>query len=93
MKYSIGEVLQNLYDSEINIRISWMWDGGVDWAILTGYANDIIVEDGNEESIESAIVGVAEAACRLYPGSLFEKWYVPAGYAACPEFKAAKEAK
>ena len=22
--------LQRIYDSEINIRISWLWDGGID---------------------------------------------------------------
>jgi hypothetical protein len=22
--------LQKIYDSEINIRISWLWDGGID---------------------------------------------------------------
>ena len=22
--------LQKIYDSEINVRISWLWDGGID---------------------------------------------------------------
>jgi len=32
-----GEILQKTYDSEINIRIDWMWDGGLNYSI----SNDI----------------------------------------------------
>ena len=27
----IGEILQQIYDSEIHLRIGWLWDGGVDF--------------------------------------------------------------
>jgi len=26
----LEEILQTLYDSEINASISWLWDGGID---------------------------------------------------------------
>lgn len=26
---NIGEVLQRIYDSEINIRLGWYWDAGI----------------------------------------------------------------
>jgi len=28
-----GEILQRLYQSEINLRIGWIWDGGVAWQL------------------------------------------------------------
>jgi hypothetical protein len=31
------EILQALYDSEINVSISWLWDGGVAWKLLLPY--------------------------------------------------------
>jgi hypothetical protein len=27
---NLTDELQRIYDSEINIRISWLWDGGID---------------------------------------------------------------
>jgi hypothetical protein len=27
---NLEEILQALYDSEINAAISWLWDGGID---------------------------------------------------------------
>jgi hypothetical protein len=37
---NLADELQRIYDSEINIRISWLWDGGIDVWIgddLNGY--------------------------------------------------------
>ena len=37
---NLVDELQRIYDSEINIRISWLWDGGIDVWIgddLNGY--------------------------------------------------------
>ena len=28
-------VLQRLYDSEINVTITWLWDGGFDFALIS----------------------------------------------------------
>jgi hypothetical protein len=36
----LEEILQALYDSEINASISWLWDGGIDVKLgdeLNGY--------------------------------------------------------
>jgi hypothetical protein len=30
MGMDLATELQNIYDSEINIRIGWLWDGGVE---------------------------------------------------------------
>jgi hypothetical protein len=29
-KVMLEDELQRIYDSEINVRISWLWDGGID---------------------------------------------------------------
>jgi hypothetical protein len=31
---NLEEVLQALYDSEINVAISWLWDGGIDIGLV-----------------------------------------------------------
>jgi len=31
---NVGKILQSIYDSEINIRLEWMWDAGMTWALL-----------------------------------------------------------
>ncbi len=28
-------ILQRLYDSEINVTITWLWDGGFDFALIS----------------------------------------------------------
>lgn len=43
---TLEQVLQDLYDSEINVEISWFWDGGFDVALGNNYcgykANDSV---------------------------------------------------
>ena len=41
--------LQKIYDSEINIRISWLWDGGID-VRLGDDANDYLAEETVSDS-------------------------------------------
>lgn len=33
---SVGAVLTAIYDSEIPIRLEWVWDGGFTWALIGG---------------------------------------------------------
>jgi hypothetical protein len=32
---TLEQVLQALYDSEINVTITWLWDGGFDFAFIS----------------------------------------------------------
>jgi len=45
--------LQEIYDLELNVTLSWFWDGGVD-AILGDTANGIKAS-GKFETVEEAI--------------------------------------
>jgi hypothetical protein len=48
--------LQKIYDSEINIRISWLWDGGIDvW----------IGDDMNGYLAQDTVASAAEIVPRL----------------------------
>jgi hypothetical protein len=67
-----NEVLQRLYDSEINARIGWVWDGGVTWQL--GDKHNGWKATGNEETVALAAVALAKAAAEHYPGSEFGKW-------------------
>lgn len=71
---SVGEVLQKMYDSEINIRMSWEWDAGVKWETDIHFGECFGGSDV-AETVESAIEGLAEYICEMYPGSEFEKWW------------------
>ena len=32
---NLAPVLQRLYDSELNVTITWLWDGGFDFALIS----------------------------------------------------------
>jgi hypothetical protein len=43
--------LQKIYDSEINVRISWLWDGGIDLWLgdeVNGYVAEETVSAASE---------------------------------------------
>lgn len=70
------ETLQNLYDSEINVRISWNWDGGIDVQLggLPGY-NENTEPDAkdNVRTLDEAEAWFIEKAKEFYPTSTFVK--------------------
>ena len=78
-----GEILQRIYDSEINIRIGWMWDGGLDYSIGST-SNDIWDSNFNvskifrtdNTNIKDAIFKMAGEIARDYPKSQFAKWFL-----------------
>uniref|UniRef100_A0A6M3K6N7 Uncharacterized protein n=1 Tax=viral metagenome TaxID=1070528 RepID=A0A6M3K6N7_9ZZZZ len=81
-KTNVGEILQQIYDSEIHLRIGWMWDGGLDYCIGST-SNDLwdsnwnkceIVRTGNT-NIQEEIIKLAEKLASDYPESGFGKWY------------------
>jgi len=69
------QVLQDLYDSEINFEMSWFWDGGMDLSLgdkINGYAGHY-----NTRSLAEGIKWLKETACREYPDSTFSRKYSP----------------
>jgi hypothetical protein len=65
--------LQKIYDSEINIeiRISWMWDGGIDVRIgdeMNGY-----VAETNVALVAEILPWLQEAIAHFYPDSTYAK--------------------
>jgi hypothetical protein len=63
---SLERELQKMYDSEINVDIGWIWDGGIDVSI------------GREEAVTGKVKTVAEllpwlqtAISQRYPGSKY----------------------
>jgi hypothetical protein len=68
---NFADELQKIYDSEINIRISWLWDGGIEVWIgddLNGYvARDTVA------SVAEIIPWLQEAIAHFYPDSTYAK--------------------
>jgi len=74
---SVGEILQHIYDSEIHLKIDWMWDGGFDYSIGSTCDNYI---QGNttstgETNIEKGVEVMAKDIAKQYPKSTFAKWW------------------
>jgi predicted RNA-binding Zn-ribbon protein involved in translation (DUF1610 family) len=59
--------LQKIYDSEINIEIAWIWDGGID-VRLGDKINGYLVEE-NVKSVSDIVPWLQEAIAHLYPQS------------------------
>jgi hypothetical protein len=63
------DILQMLYDSEINFQISCFWDAQIDWKLgdaMTGYP-----AQGKAETVAKAIEALKEAAVYHFPESQF----------------------
>jgi len=61
--------LQKIYDSEINIEISWLWDGGIDVRLgdsLNGY-----VAETNVPLVADITAWLQEAIAHFYPNSTY----------------------
>lgn len=69
-----AEILQRLYDSEINCRLSWVWQGGFEWELLDGDLN--VKRWGTADTLEAAALAIAEAAARDFDGSAFMTWWM-----------------
>ena len=61
--------LQRIYDSEINVRIGWLWDGGVD-VRLGDEVNGFLAEE-NVPSITEIVPWLQEAIAHFYPDSTY----------------------
>lgn len=71
-------ILQQLYNSEINFSISTFWDGGFDFKL--GDEMNGFVKEANFRSFEEGIAWLIEAAKAQYPNSLFTTGKYPTGY-------------
>jgi hypothetical protein len=61
--------LQKIYDSEINVRISWLWDGGIEvW--LGDEVNGYVAEETLVAASEIA-PWLQEAIAHFYPTSTY----------------------
>ena len=59
--------LQKVYDSEINLEISWFWDGGIE--IRLGDKINGFLAEATVASIAEIIPWVQEAIAHFYPDS------------------------
>lgn len=67
--------LQKIYDSEINIAISWLWDGGVDVRLGDGM-NGFKAEE-SFGLIADILPWLQSAIAHFYPGSTYAKSLAP----------------
>lgn len=66
------EILQKLYDSEINFRLSCFFDAGFE-ASLGDEINGFKASDENFETLEEAIDHLVNMAKKFYPESEFSR--------------------
>ena len=68
------DILQALYDSEINCRIESFWDGG--WTAWLGDdMNGFRVAEVRGRTFAECVVSLADQACAVYPESAFVERY------------------
>lgn len=71
----VTNILQDIYDSEINITISWFWDMGINVDI--GDAINGIKDENNFDTIIEAMGWLCQRLAELYPESDFaQKWSI-----------------
>jgi hypothetical protein len=61
--------LQKIYDSEINIRIGWLWDGGID--VYLGDDTNGYVAHENVQSAAGILPWLQTAIAHFYPKSTY----------------------
>ena len=61
--------LQKMYDSEINVAISWFWDGGID--VKLGHEMTGFKAEGNVASVAEIVPWLQAAIAEHYPTSVY----------------------
>jgi hypothetical protein len=67
--------LQKIYDSEINIRIGWFWDGGIDIRLgddMNGYLAEETIK-----MVAEIVPWLQEAIAHFYPTSSYARSLSP----------------
>jgi len=67
----LAAALQKIYDSEINIEVLWLWDGGID-VRLDDRMNGYLAEE-NVRSVADVVAWLQEAIAHFYPSSTYAK--------------------
>jgi hypothetical protein len=67
-----GEVLQQLYDSEINFEIRTDWDGGFNWRFQSDADWST---SGTGKDLAEAAAQLAQAVAQHDPNSQFAAWW------------------
>jgi hypothetical protein len=68
----LEHLLQDLYDSEINVEIMWCWDGGFEFH-LNDIHNEVVAV--NVKKADEIAPALAQKCLELYPESAFAKKY------------------
>jgi hypothetical protein len=63
--------LQKIYDSEINCRIGWLWDGGID--VYLGDDMNGYVAHENVQSAAEILPWLQAAIAHFYPQSTYAR--------------------
>ena len=72
------DILQALYDSEINCRLESFYDGG--WTAWLGdEMNGFRVAEVRGRTLDECVKSLADQACSIYPESAFAERYRSAG--------------
>ena len=66
---TLEQELQKIYDSEINLSISWMWDAGFDLKLGDEFGG--FVEEGQARSVADILPWFQEAIAKRYPTSQY----------------------
>ncbi len=74
--------LQWIYDSEINVRISWLWDGGID--VRLGDEMNRYLAEENVSSTGHIVSWLQESIAHFYPDSTYAKSLDPHQRAGWP---------
>jgi hypothetical protein len=66
---TLEQELQKIYNSEINLSISWMWDAGFDLKLGDEFGG--FVEEGQVRSVADILPWFQEAIAKRYPTSQY----------------------
>jgi hypothetical protein len=64
---SMEHELQKMYESDINVHVSWFWDGGID--VKLGHEMTGIKAEGNVRSVAEIVPWLQAAIAEHYPTS------------------------
>ena len=67
----LASELQKIYDSEINVEIGWLWDGGI--TIRLGDKMNGYLAEENVTSVADIVPWLQQAIAHFYPGSSYAK--------------------
>ena len=77
----IAAALQKTYDSEINVEISWLWDGGIE--VRLGDRLNGFVAETTVPLVADILPWLQEAIAHFYPDSTYAKELPNGGQGPC----------